>query len=126
MVPKEAPLKSQDQMHDLSSESQQSQQSQQRSHSRGRPGTGGRAIYYFQWAFQFEMVNLIWSRGGGQRVGNGNLELQLASLDHALCHASEAEGDSQQGCGDYLPGVWARGVQAWLEFGASACPSTPS
>ena len=27
-----------------------------------------------------------------RRGGYGNLEVQLASLDHALCHASEAEG----------------------------------
>ena len=27
-----------------------------------------------------------------QHGGYGNLEVQLASLDHALCHASEAEG----------------------------------
>ena len=27
-----------------------------------------------------------------RRGGYGNLEVQLASLDHVLCHASEAEG----------------------------------
>ena len=56
-----------------------------------------------------------------RRGGYGSLEVQLASLDHALCHASDSDGgggglhaDPQQGGGDYLPRVWMCWVQAGL------------